>query len=476
MKKISKILLTIMLLFGMCSLFAEELTPTITINNALCYDDPYNLYTVFNIDMYERYKINYKWVDFFETGAGKDFVTLDENGFITSKNDEVDLEHIAQEALEYVKTNSIDAYIDTNESDSANCLGETAKFEVPSGYYLLESPKGKLATFVDVNPEVTINEKNIYPVVDLLVNDGKKLSNNMDITLGDRINYVINVELSKGINDYLYIEDVPDTGIRVDTSSIEVEGCDEEDYQILLDNFQNSKAAFAIKFNKDFLNSVDDDDTKVQILFSADSTNLMEVKAIGIPVRNHVEYVFYESGSKNFDSANVYIWRFNIYSRFYTEDEKRQDLPNVHYHVSKSNDGSNPISFVDTGDKYYRVATSDDSVEDKTTDLFNPSDDNPVIQLSGLDSGKYYVFIDEIPYGYSKITNPPVEVEVKYTYDESDDSFVFSTPKVYVDYLLSAFNLPSTGGSGTTILITIGLVTFILSLSIIITKLRIKNN
>mgnify|MGYP003294990602 CR=1 FL=1 len=462
-------------MFCLNTVFAEEIVPTVVINNGYCKDEkPYKFYQLmFYSTTKEKYTVVEKWKDFFQNDSiGKNFITIDNNSYVTSINESADLEAIANAAIAYANEKGFNPSYDSIED--GNCENKTVNVDMPEGYYAMESPKGNLATLLNVNPTIEIEEKNVYPDVKIYSKDNETLTKHMDAKIGDTINYVIKAHLSQGVNEKLYIEVFPDKGIDIDVSSITVSNnCTSDDYTIVSEDFVNSNAVFGIDFDKDFLKSVDDNDTIITISFSGKFTEPDYISSSEVIVKNSINYIYNETiGS--FDSSKLYTWFFDIDSYYLNDKENPIDLPNVHYILSKTSDGKNLIPLVKLSDGLYRVATEDDS--NTTTDIFNPDVDGRLIRVSGLDKGTYYIIPTEIPYGFSKENISPIEIKIEPEYVEALEQLKLKRVKIQIEYTNDKFTLPSTGGPGSTLLIIAGLALFITSLSMIITKLRIKND
>ena len=146
-KKIAAIMLSVMMVLGMCSVVgAEETTGKITINNAIS-GQKYKIYKMLDLESYDKdnnlysYKpANDKWKTFFETGEGKNYVDINENGYVEWKTG-AKVEKLAQKALAYAGTESMTATDEKDVSDG----GTTVEFTgLKLGYYLVGSSAGAL--------------------------------------------------------------------------------------------------------------------------------------------------------------------------------------------------------------------------------------------------------------------------------------------------------------------------------------------
>ena len=159
------------------------------------------------------------------------------------------------------------------------------------------------------------------------------------------------------------------------------------------------------------------------------------------------------------DDAKVYTYGIKITK--VDSDDDSQLLPGAEFTVSLSEDGSNPISFVKTGDGAYRKAESGTETGDTTVTVgAEGSGVQGMLTLSGLDADTYYLTETKAPDGYNKLGSP-IEIIIADTEpngivndgtDSADGADGYVEKKVENS---DGFQLPTTGGIGT-ILFTAG--------------------
>lgn len=131
---------------------------SITISNTV-KDETYTIYRMFKLDSYNAesktysYTVESAWENFFQTGAGKDYITLT-NGHPTW-TEGADAAAFAKAALAWAKTNNI-GHTDQTSATSTNVTFSNLKL----GYYLVDSSLGALCGLNTTNPDATIKEKN----------------------------------------------------------------------------------------------------------------------------------------------------------------------------------------------------------------------------------------------------------------------------------------------------------------------------
>lgn len=170
------------------------------------------------------------------------------------------------------------------------------------------------------------------------------------------------------------------------------------------------------------------------------------------------------------------------------EDEKTKDpLSGAIFTLKKDGPNEQPISFFKLNDGSYRVATSTDL--DATTDL-QVGESDPVkgiLQLSGLDVGTYILTEVQAPAGYHKpsatisvliqddgtangttaLNGKPEYTDEEKNNHEAEDGYV---PVTVTN--TTGFTLPSTGGMGTVLFTTFGILLMGAGLVVLVLFLR----
>lgn len=471
---------------------------TITINNA--YNDgnkPYQFYRMLEINSADyRYQVPLSWKGFFTSEYGAQFVTLNDDvaysEIVTDIKPITDVEKFAQEAYNYVISNGLMPN-DTTVNETPNENGAIVhKLDAP-GYYLIVSPKGKICSAVYVNREAEINEKNVNePSAEYYILDNGIPKRYADAQAGSIVEYLLKLNLVEGLRGFNVEALLPNDICKIIDASIVVEGMTLGDYGEVHD-----RSSIKYTLAQDFLDSIKSPKT-VTIKFKAkfsDTANFHEcnVSYEGGGYQHRLQYSYNDLADPIMDCIKLYTWDFTIndyitVSDFFKDNEDiKMMLPNVHYVLSRTNNAENPdaIDFLKVSDGVYRIATADDytgaGLVDMVTDLYYNTDGiinmpwhetDSHIKLQGLDSGTYYLIQTSVPYGYSRTTEP-IKIEIAPT--EDTDGLSFENDKIEFIHTANSFTLPSTGGPGTILLMTLSLTLFVLTLAVIITKLRIFN-
>lgn len=321
-----------------------------------------------------------------------------------------------------------------------------------------------------------------------------------DITasIGDRVNYTVTADVpgypaaTLDDNKTFNIYDTLQAGLTLDADSIRVTGyvggTEGEETNLTDGNAGNTyytltatgaadldgaDVSFSLVFNYDNLKDADDVkfDT-IQVAYSAvvdkdalvfnsnaDSGNLGNTAKLSYSNNPYATTGSYKDVT---DVAKVYTYGIKI--KKVDSDDDRQLLPGAEFTVSLSEDGRDPISFVNTGDGVYRKAESETEagvITDTTVTVgAEGSGAQGMLTLSGLDAGTYYLTETKAPDGYNKLGSP---IEITITDTESNGIVNDGTDSAdgadgYVEKKVEnsdGFQLPTTGGIGT-ILFTAG--------------------
>lgn len=139
LKKVLALCLAAMLLLALCpTAFADTVTATITISGAKA-GETYKVYRMFNVlsvdstdadNIQISYKVTDEWKEFFETGAGAEYIKLD-NGYSTWQEGKAAAD-FAKAAKAYAATLAA--------TDTREATAEGVSFTLPLGYYFVDSP------------------------------------------------------------------------------------------------------------------------------------------------------------------------------------------------------------------------------------------------------------------------------------------------------------------------------------------------
>lgn len=498
-KKIAAIMLSVMMVLGMCSVVGAEGTGTtsgtsaykgkITIDNAIV-DQTYTIYRILELESFSdktikpntgnyAYKAVKEWEDFIKTGEGKDYLEI-KDGYVYWKGDNSDARaaEFAKKALDYAKDgkNNITASLQPVTAKST-----TVTFDnLPLGYYLVDSSTGALCSLNTTDTDVTIEEKNAAPTVEKKVQEDSKIgatdeygeSNTADI--GQTVNFKTTITAQAGAQNYV-LHDKMDQGLTFSGTVSVTKG--EQTFTTLADyNLVVSTptaiedgCTFEIVFTPDFCNKLKAGD-EIVVTYSATLNEKAEIAGAGN--KNETWLKYGDSSVTTHKTTTTKTYEIPVFK--YTEKtaKNKTGLPNAEFTLSKNMNGTNPIKLVDitngaTEGKYRVAKTGDATTTDKVTTLTTGK-----FTIQGLDADIYYLTETKQPDGYNKLSNA-----VKIVIDENGnitvDDKTPSTKLVEVENKTGSI-LPSTGGMGTTLFYIFGAILVIGSGVVLITKKRMK--
>ncbi len=495
LKKIAAIMLSIMMVLGMASVVSAAGTTSgtsaatrgkITINSAIA-GQTYKIYRILELESYNAdtksyaYKATTEWKSFIESGDINDhYVTTDANGYVTWK-DGANAGDFAQKALAYAHNTSNN--ISNNGSKTVEEGSSTVTFDnLDLGYYLVESSVGALCGLTTTNNEVTIAEKNGVPSVEKKVQEDSKVgktdewgdSNTADI--GQTVNFKTTITARPGAQNYV-LHDKMDAGLTFDTNSVQVKLKKKDEttesavavskYNVKTSGLENSNSCtFHVVFIQEFCNTLEDGD-QIIVTYSATLNDDVESKK---NYKNETWLKYGESNETNHDITTTKTFELPVF-KYTTKNGNEIKLAGATFTLSKNANGTNPIELVKTSEEnapedIYRVAKTGDA--DTVTSVTTP--DSGKFTIKGLDADTYYLTETQQPDGYNKLS-APITVVIAENGNITVDTTTVNEVKVENK---TGSILPSTGGSGTTLIYILGAILVLGSSVVLITKKRMR--
>lgn len=505
-KKIAAIMLSVMMVLGMCSVVGAEGTTTsgtsaankgkITINNAI-KDQTYTIYQILELESFSEkpttgatntgnyaYKVATGWNGFFTRGEkGADYVTIDSAGYVTW-NTGKDAASFAEDALAYAKSNNIQY---TKQQEQVN--SSTITFEdLDLGYYLVDSSVGALCSLNTTDTEVTIQEKNSVPSVEKKVQEDStnNWENNNTADIGQTVKFQVTINAKTGAENYV-LHDVMSEGLTFDNNSVKIvkkaktggtESPLTENTEYTLNTFGTEsvdpKCTFEVEFKQDFCDTLANDD---QIIITYSATLNKNAVVAGAENTNKTKL---EYGDKKFTtSSDTTTKTYEIPVFKYTNKngtEKALKGAEFELYRDAKCTSEHQIKFTKTGtdntSKYdcYRIAINS---ETSSVGKITTSADGK-FKISGLDADTYYLKEVTAPKGYNKLASPlKIEITSDGKIKVNNGGEQEATNPVKVENNTGSL-LPSTGGMGTTLFYIFGAILVIGSGVVLITKKRMK--
>ena len=490
-KKIAAIMLSIMMVLGMASVVSADPTTSgtstatkgkITINNATV-GQTYKIYQILELESFSgkpssgtntgnyAYKVATGWSEFITTGEGNTYLEITD-GYVKWKGatDAASVAEFAKKALAYATSKNL---IATKTADKV--AATTVEFtDLALGYYLVESSVGALCGLTTTDNEVTIQEKNGAPSVKKEVQEDSTSawgdSNTADI--GQTVNFQTTITAQLGAQNYV-LHDKMDKGLTFDgTVTVKKNGADVAETNYTLKKSTDSPASitddctFEIAFTKDFCDTLKAND---QIIITYSATLNENAVIAGEGNKNTTKLTYGDSSETTPSTTTTKTFELPVF-KYTMKNSTETALADATFTLSKNDDGTNPIKLVKdiTTGGIYRVAKTNET--GTVTSVTTPTSGK--FTIKGLDADTYYLTETQQPAGYNKLS-APIKVVIAEDGSITVNDQTPSVTEVKVENNTGSI-LPSTGGSGTTLIYILGAVLVLGSSVVLITKKRMR--
>ena len=477
LKKLASLLLALVIVFAMMSVTAFAVgTNTITVKNAVS-GQKYELYKILDLSVNEgqtaySYTVNSTWENFFKSpdGKGLTYVNIDKQGYVTWKEG-ADVAAFAKDAEEFAKNlTAVDAI-------TATANGNITFSNLEAGYYLVTSTLGTKATVGTTpgNPDPVIQEKNEAPTNVKTVEEdstGNYGSTN-DADIGQTVNFKSTITAQPGAENYVF-EDTMSAGLtykddaEVYTDEAMTTELNPEYYDV--DNNPGNGKTFTITFKQSYLDTI----TSATNLYVKYSATLNENAKVGLEGNKNKSTLSYGDSTNTKstpDSETItYTWDMGILK--YGDGNKEKVLKDAQF-VLLSQDKLKVAVVVNgklTGWENVPAAGTDGTITWPANTILTTGEDGK-IHIDGLDADAYYLREIKAPAGYNELAQDQEVVITGAVKADGSDSLTYNTLVVEINNN-SGTELPSTGGTGTTIFYVLGSILVIGAGVLLVTKKR----
>ena len=462
LKKAMSVLVSLLMIFTFAlPAFAAGATASITISNAV-QGETYKAYKLLDLESYDAsnnlyvYKATAAWKEFFQTGAGASYITVDSQDYAVWKNtaskDDANLKALIDAALAYAE----DKNIAPTATQTAGNTSVTFN-NLDLGYYLVNSSVGTLCELNTVYQNLTIVDKNEKPDVDKNIVEGTGKGTSNDVQIGDTVNYEVIVHAKKGAKNYV-LHDTMSKGLTFNKDSVAIDGLTAgTDYTLVTDSLSDG-CTFEIQFTDSYLKRLTSD-TDITVTYTA---TLNENAVVKTAANTNKVVLKYGDQSTVEKETKTYTYRLTVVKKNADETKK---LKGAIFKLSTDEDGNQTLKFTEKNGQY--VVDPNGAIETITTT------ESGTFTIVGLDAKEYYLTETVAPAGYNKLAEP-IKLVVSRDNVKKDGEVLTNDTLTVTNQ--SGTLLPGTGGIGTTIFYVIGGLLMAAAAVLLITKKRMNSD
>ena len=469
MKKLVNILLVLAMVLGMIPTMVNA-EKSYNTNDGKITIDPakenqvYNIYEVLELESFDSDKKAYAykaateaWERFINSAGIKGtYVNVDAQGYVTWVSGASAAEFAAK-ALAYAQDEANNIAATATKESGNNTTVEFTGLNL--GYYLVDSSLGALCGLTTTDKEATIFEKNTAGDMKKEVKiDAVNYGESNTASIGDTIEYKIEVTIGKGAETYT-LTDLLDESLTLDVNSISVTAPNFTDFATV-DTTATNDYTFKVTIEGSKLA----EGTEVTITYKA----VLNEKAE--KVNNNKATLVYGNNNKIEKETKTYTYEFDLIKT----DSSNVLLDGAKFKLYDAATGGNEIKviLIDEANHIYRVATKAENAAEAITVTDGKA------TIFGLGNGTYYLEETKQPEGYNKLAS---RVEVKV--ENADNKATTETADNVIKYVRGGVRvinyngtvLPTTGGLGTTLFITIGSLVALMAAVVLVTNKRMAN-
>lgn len=467
-KKIAAIMFAFMMVVSMSCNVKAAGTGKITIDNAK-NGETYTIYQVLTLEssdvgkgLYSYIPVNDAWKAYFKTEEGKKYMTVDDNGYVTTKYTETNAQELAQALIKQAKTINYNPQSITADKDG------TIEFTgLALGYYVVDTTVGTLCGLNTANPEVTIEDKNKKPTVEKKIVEGDQLADKNSANIGDAVNFKTTITAQAGAKKYVLHDTMSGSLTFNDDVVVTYNGNvlnDSDDYTVTKPGADG--CTFDVTFKDSFLNKLGAND-KIEVTYSATVNDNAVVKD---PMTNKTHLTY---GDKNTETNKPETTTKTFGIPVFKYTNVNTPLAGAEFILSTDPncvDDTKNLKFTKNTEGKYRY----DKTGSTTLTSLDKGRDKGRIDVEGLKAGTYYLKETKAPDGYNLLKKP-----VTITIDSEGKIYVDGSGEVNNGDVRVQNNsgtlLPNTGGVGTTMIYLISGVLVLGSGVVLATKRRVKN-
>ena len=346
------------------------------------------------------------------------------------------------------------AYLNDNKTGKAVTGTVTAEgagatiTDLAAGYYFVDSSLGALCILHTATETLNLTEKNSEPTI-------KKEASQTSASVGETITYTISVTAGGKADTSYILHDKMSEGLTLNADSFEIKVGDTAvaatNYTIKTSGLTDD-CTFEIEFKKEYTATLEKN-TVITVKYTA---TLNEKAIVDSGVENEAKLQY---GNTTSQTSTIKVGNFDF--DLVKTDEAGKQLEGAQFklYVKESENKFTEIELIkvtENGETFYRPTKAGE----KAVEYIEAGS----IKVKGLEKGTYYLEETKAPVGYNQLTEK-VAVEL--------NGDLTGTSAIKVENTTGS-QLPSTGGMGTVLFITIGSLMVLGFGVLLVTKLRLS--
>jgi len=318
--------------------------------------------------------------------------------------------------------------------------------DLAAGYYFVDSSLGALCILHTATETLNLTEKNSEPTI-------KKEASQTSASVGETIKYTISITAGGKADTSYILHDKMTEGLTLNADSFEITVGDTAvattNYTIKTTGLTDN-CTFEIEFNKAYTATLEKN-TVITVKYTA-TVNEKAIVDSGVENEAKLQY-----GNTTSQTTTVKVTNYDF--DLVKIDEAGKQLEGAQFKLYDAS--GEEVKLVldtdeETGETFYRpIKTGETAVEYIEAGS---------IKVKGLEKGTYYLEETQAPVGYNQLTER-VEVEL--------NGDLTGTSAIKVENTTGS-QLPSTGGMGTVLFMTIGSLMVLGFGVLLVTKLRLS--
>ena len=318
--------------------------------------------------------------------------------------------------------------------------------DLAAGYYFVDSSLGALCILHTATETLNLTEKNSEPTI-------KKEASQTSASVGETVTYTISITAGGKADTSYILHDKMTEGLSLNADSFEITVGDTAvattNYTIKTNGLTDG-CTFEIEFNKTYTATLEKN-TVITVKYTA-TVNEKAIVDSGVENEAKLQY-----GNTTSQTTTVKVTNYDF--DLVKIDEAGKQLEGAQFKLYDAS--GEEVKLVldtdeETGETFYRpIKTGETAVEYIEAGS---------IKVKGLEKGTYYLEETQAPVGYNQLTER-VEVEL--------NGDLTGTSAIKVENTTGS-QLPSTGGMGTVLFMTIGSLMVLGFGVLLVTKLRLS--